>query len=234
MLRKIVAPALVIAVVYCASAVAGAVTVQDAAPPTLPFQYLGKWTQNGRTTVFLVRDHYPYAARLGQDLDLEYHVDTIEQNYIVLMYKPLGTRQVLVFSTEALPFIPAEAPASARPEFVALTFSAPNHVPVEQDFLVGVGMQTSPGLSASATVELSYDAALLHPVEGTSSGGRMSVRVKASGDEGGENKPAVVRFHVLTVNPQFTRIEINAQARDADGRAIDIRAPDSHALRITP
>jgi hypothetical protein len=43
-----------------------------------------------------------------------------------------------------------------------------------------------------------------------------------------------VRFHVLTVNPQFTKIEINAQAQDADGRAIDIRAPDSHSLRITP
>ena len=234
MLKKIVAPALVTAIVYCASAVAGAVTANDAAPPTLPFKYLGKWAQNGRTTVFLERDHYPYAARLGQDLDHEYHVDAIEENYLVLTYLPLGTRQVLVFSTEALPFIPAETPASARPQFVVLTFSAPNHVPVEQDFLVGVGMQASPGLSASATVELSYDAALVNPVEGASSGGRMSVRVKTSGEEGGENKPAVVRFHVLTVNPQFTRIEINAQALDADGRAIDIRAPDSHALRITP
>jgi hypothetical protein len=234
MLKKIVATASVIAVVYCASAVADAVTARDAAPPTLPFKYLGKWTRDGRTTVLLERDHYPYAARLGQDLDHEYRVDAIEANHIVLTYMPLGTRHVLVFSTEPLPFIPAETPASARPEFVALTFSAPNHVPVEQDFLVGVGMQASPGLSASATVELSYDAALLHPVEGASSGGRMSVRVKASGDEGGENKPAVVRFHVLTVNPQFTKIEINAQARDADGRAIDIRAPDSHTLRITP
>jgi hypothetical protein len=234
MLKKIVAPACFTAVMYCAGAVANAVTAQDAAPPTLPFQYLGKWTQNGRTTVFLVRDHHPYAARLGQDLDHEYHVDAIAEDYLVLTYMPLGTRQVLVFSTEPLPFIPAETPGSARPEFVTLTFSAPNHVPVEQDFLVGVGMQTSPGLSASATVELSYDAALLKPVEGASSGGRMSVRVKAGGEEGGENKPAVVRFHVLTVNPQFTKIEINAQARDADGRAIDIRAPDSHALRITP
>jgi hypothetical protein len=62
----------------------------------------------------------------------------------------------------------------------------------------------------------------------------MSVRVNASGDEGVENKPAVVRFRVLTVNPQFTKIEISAQVTDADGRALDMRAPDSHALRIVP
>jgi hypothetical protein len=234
MLKKIVASAGVIAVLYCASAVADAVAAEDAAGPTLPFKYLGKWTRNGRMTVFLVRDHYPYAARLGQDLDHEYRVDAIEANHAVLRYMPLGTRHVLVFSTEPLPFIPDETPASPRRDFVALTFSAPNQIAVEQDFLVGVGMQASPGLSASATVELSYDAALLKPFEGPSSGGRMSVNVNASGEEGGENKPAVMRFHVLTVNPQITRIEINVQARDADGRAVEIRAPDSHALRIIP
>jgi hypothetical protein len=234
MLKKIVALATVIAIAYCGSVVADAVTADDAAPPPLPFKYLGKWTQKGRTTVLLERDHFPYAARVGQNLDREYRVDAIEADHMVLTYLPLGTRHVLVFSTEPLPFIPVETVASPRPESLALTFSAPNRVGVEQDFLVGVGMQASPGLSASATVELSYDAALLHPVEGAGSGGRMSVRVNASGDEGVENKPAVVRFHVLAVNPVFTKIEINAQARAADGRALEIRAPDSHELRIIP
>jgi len=234
MLKRILTPACLIAAVYCAGAIAAAATATDAAAPALPFKYLGKWTLKGRTTIFLVRDHHPYAARLGQDLDHEYRVDAIEENHAVLMYMPLGLRQVLVFSAEPAPFVPEETPGTARTEALALIFSAPNQVGVEQDFLVGVGMRAAPGLSASATVELSYDAALLNPVEGASSGGRMSVRVNASGDEGVENKPAVVRFHVLTVNPQFTKIEINAQARDADGRALDIRAPDSHALRIIP
>jgi len=234
MLKKFVALACVIAVVYCASAAADAVTPNEAAPPPLPFKYLGKWSRNGHTTVLLVRDHYPYTARLGQHLDHEYRVDAIEANHAVLTYMPLGMRQVLVFSTEPSPFVPAEPPTSPRAELVALTFSAPNQVAVEQDFLIGVGMRAAPGLSASATVELSYDAALLKPVGGASSGGRMSVRVNASGDEGVENKPAVVRFRVLTVNPQFTKIEISAQVTDADGRALDMRAPDSHALRIVP
>jgi hypothetical protein len=235
MLKKIVAAlACVIAVAYCAGAVADAVNAKDAAPPALPFKYLGKWTLNGRTTVLLVRDHHPYAARPGQHLDHEYRVDAIEENHAVLTYLPLGMRQVLVFSTEPSPFVPYEAPASSRAEFVALTFSAPNQVAVEQDFLVGVGMRASPGLGASATVELVYDAALLKPVGGASSGGRMSVRVNTGGDEGGENKPAVVRFRVLTVNPQFTKIEINARASDTGGRAVEISAPDSHALHIIP
>src|SRR5882672_3647834 len=234
MFRKIFASACVTAVLHCAGAVPDAMAATDAAQPTLPFKYLGKWTRNGRTTVLLERDHYPYAARLGQDLDHEYRVDEIEENYIVLTYMPRGTRHVIVFATEALPFVPVEAQVSPRAEFVALTFSAPNHVVVEQDFLIGVGVQASPGLSASAIVELSYDAALVEPVEGAGSRGRMSVRLNASGDEAGENKPKVVRFHVLTVNPQFTKIEINAQASAADGRAIDIRAPASHALRIIP
>jgi len=232
MLKKIVAAALVLAAVFCGSAVAAAVS--DASPPPLPFKYLGKWTQKERTTVFLERDHFPYAARLGQILDREYRVDAIEANHIVLMYLPLGLQQVLVFSTEALPFIPVETSGSPPAEAAVLVFSAPNQVAVQQDFLVGVGMQASPGLSASAIVELSYDAALLNPVEGAGSGGRMSVRVNASGDEGSENKTAVVRFHVLTFNPILTKIEINAQATAADGRVLDIRAPDSHALRITP
>ena len=239
MFRKIVAPVFVIAVVYCTGALAGVTTTtlamaaSDAAPPMLPFKYLGKWTRSGRTTVLLERDHYPYAARLGHVLDREYRVDAIEENFMVLTFLPLGVQQVLVFSTEPGAFVPLETPRPSA-EFVALTFSAPTQVATEQDFLVGVGMQSSPGLSASATVELSFDAAVLKPVEGATSGGRMSVRVNAGGDAGVENKPAVLRFRVLTVNPQFTKIEINAQARDADGRAIDIRAPDAHALRIVP
>ena len=210
-----------------------AAAASAAEPPALPFKYLGKWTQNGRTTVFLERDHYPYAARVGQNLDHEFRVDSIESDRMVVTYLPLGTRYVLVFSNEAMPFVPLDPPEIARTAPVALSFLAPNHVLAAQDFLIGVGVRALPGVSASATVELTYDAALLVPVEGAGSG-RMSVRVNTSADEGGENKPTVVRFHVLTVNPQTTRIEINAQAMDAEGHAIEIRAPDAHSLRIIP
>jgi hypothetical protein len=232
MLRTIVASVCVVATMLCAGAVAVEV-VPEAMPPALPFKFLGKWTRNGQTTVLLERDHFPYAARLGQYLDHEYRVDAIEANFIVLTYIPLGVAQVLGFSTEPLPFTPGDAPTSPPTELVALTFSAPKWVPVEQDFLVGVGIRTAPGLSASATVDLSYDAALLHPVEGASSG-HVSVRVNANGEEGSENKLAILRFHVSTVNPQFTRIEIKTQAQGTDGRALDIRAPESHELRIIP
>jgi hypothetical protein len=60
------------------------------------------------------------------------------------------------------------------------------------------------------------------------------VRVNASGEEGAENKLAIVRFRVLTVNPVLTRIDIDAHATDPDGRALEIRAPESHPLRIIP
>jgi len=228
--KNVVALAAVIAVMVC-----GAAFADPAIPPPLPFKYLGKWTLKGRTTVFLERDHLPYAARLGQNLDREYRVDAIEANQLVLTYLPLGTRHVLTFSNEELPFVPIEtAVASPASEPVALTFSAPNHVGVDQDFLIGVGMRSSQGLSASATVDLSYDATLVTPVDGPGSGGHVSVRVNASGEEGALNNLAIVRFRVLTVNPVLTRIDIIAHATDADGRALDIRAPETHALRIIP
>jgi hypothetical protein len=214
--------------------VGGIAFADPATPPPLPFKYLGKWTLKGRTTVLLERDHLPYAARLGQNLDREYRVDAIEADHLVLTYVPLGTRHVLTFSNEELPFVPLETATSPASEPLALTFSAPNHVGVDQDFLIGIGMRSSHGLSATATVDLSYDAALVTPVDGPGSGGRVSVRVNASGEEGALNNLAIVRFRVLTVNPVLTRIDINAHATDADGRALDIRAPETHALRIIP
>ena len=227
--KIVLASAAVVAVMYCGGALA-----ETATAPPLPFKYLGKWTLEGRTTVLLERDHIPYAARAGQNLDREYRVDAIEANQLVLTYLPLGTRYVLVFSTEELPFVPLEAAAPPASESVALTFSAPNHVGVDQDFLIGVGVRSLHGLSANATVDLSYDATLVSPIDGPGSGGRVSVRVNASGEEGAENKLAIVRFRVLTVNPVLTRIDINAHATDPDGRALEIRAPEFHSLRIIP
>ena len=192
---------------------------RDAVPPPLPFAYIGKSTQDGRTTVFLSRDQYSYTARVGENLDSEYRVDAIEENRIVLTYLPLGVQRVLSFS--------------ASVESLALTFNAPQQVAVEQEFLISLGVQGAPGQAVNTTVVLSYDSTLLEAVDGDGSPGRMTMRIPAN-PGGSAGKPTMVRFLVLGGAPSVTKIEINAQATDSNGRALEIKGPNSHSLRIVP
>jgi hypothetical protein len=204
---------------FCFDGRAGAAgDSKDAAPPPLPFVYIGKVTQDGRTTVYLSRDQFSYAARVGENVDNEYRVDAIEDNRILLTYLPLGIQRVLSFSSSI--------------ESLALTVNAPQQVAVEQEFLVTLGIQGAAAQGINATVVLSYDSALLEPVDGDGTPGRMTMRIPAN--PGGSGKPTLVRFLVLGGAPSVTKIEISAQATDQNGRALDIKGPNSHSLRIVP
>lgn len=63
--------------------------------PPLPFAYLGKIIDGGKTTVFVGRgaDHY-FVAR-GTRID-QYQVESVTETQITFVYRPLGMRQVLV------------------------------------------------------------------------------------------------------------------------------------------
>ncbi|TFZ05376.1 hypothetical protein EZ313_01500 [Ramlibacter henchirensis] len=91
-------------------------TIQAAPPPpkpqapALPFTYLGKWTENGKTIVYLARGESHVAVKGPGRLDDSYSVESVDERQIVLTYQPLGVRQVLPLAAGAAP-----APSAAAP-----------------------------------------------------------------------------------------------------------------------
>ncbi|MBC5784457.1 hypothetical protein H8N03_16030 [Ramlibacter sp. USB13] len=74
--------------------------------PPLPYTYLGKWIEQGQTTIYLARGEHHVAVRGPGRLDDTYTVESVNENQIVLNYVPLGIRQTL-------PLVPGAAPTQA-------------------------------------------------------------------------------------------------------------------------
>lgn len=73
---------------------------QAAAPaapsaPPLPFRYVGRLTQDGRTEVYVLRGDELVSIAAGQTIDAQYRVDSISEARIAFTYLPLKTRQSL-------------------------------------------------------------------------------------------------------------------------------------------
>lgn len=66
--------------------------------PPLPFSYMGKLLESGKTTVFLTKEDRNYIVRTGDTLDGTYGVETVDEDQAVLNYLPLGIRQTLTFA----------------------------------------------------------------------------------------------------------------------------------------
>jgi hypothetical protein len=79
--------------------------------PPLPFTYMGKWTENGQTTVYLSQGERHVAVRGPGKLNETYVVESIDDRQMVLNYVPLGIRQVLPLA----PGAPAAQAAGAAP-----------------------------------------------------------------------------------------------------------------------
>jgi hypothetical protein len=73
---------------------ASAGPAKPVAPP-LPFRYMGKLTQNGKTEVFVLRGEDIISIAPGQRIDAEYRVERITDDAIRLTYLPLKARQTL-------------------------------------------------------------------------------------------------------------------------------------------
>ncbi len=67
----------------------------DAVAPPLPFRYMGRLTQDGKTEVFVLRDDDIISIAPGRKIDAQYRVDAIGESAIRMTYLPLGTRQTL-------------------------------------------------------------------------------------------------------------------------------------------
>lgn len=73
---------------------AAALPQAPSAPP-LPFSYLGRLTQDGKTEVFVLRGEELISIAAGQKIDEAYRVDAISESSIRFTYLPLKTRQSL-------------------------------------------------------------------------------------------------------------------------------------------
>lgn len=63
--------------------------------PPLPFAYMGKLVEDGKTTVFLVHGERNLIVRAGDTIDGVYRVDGIGEHDMTLTYLPLKQRQQL-------------------------------------------------------------------------------------------------------------------------------------------
>ncbi len=75
-------------------AAAAAEPTPPAAPP-LPFRYMGRLTQDGKTEVFVLRGEDIISIAPGHKIDAEYRVDGITETAITMTYLPLSMRQSL-------------------------------------------------------------------------------------------------------------------------------------------
>lgn len=65
------------------------------APPPLPFKYLGRWVEDGQSTVFLVQGEQPIPVKPGQVLAGNWRVDEITARSVVFTYLPLDMQSTL-------------------------------------------------------------------------------------------------------------------------------------------
>ena len=65
------------------------------APPALPFTYMGRMVDEGKTTVFLTRQDRSYAVKEGEVLEGTYRIDRIDAGSVTLTYLPLNMQQTL-------------------------------------------------------------------------------------------------------------------------------------------
>jgi hypothetical protein len=63
--------------------------------PPLPFVYIGRVTQNGKTDVYVMRGDELIDITAGRKIDEEYRVDAIGETSIAFTYLPLKMRQSL-------------------------------------------------------------------------------------------------------------------------------------------
>jgi len=62
---------------------------------TLPFTYLGKVVDGGKTSIFVARGDENYSLEPGQTIGGTYRVDRITDSDVTFTYLPMKTRQTL-------------------------------------------------------------------------------------------------------------------------------------------
>ncbi len=69
-------------------------------PPPLQFTYIGKAIDGNKTWVFLAQDDENFIAKIGEKIDGQYRLDTINDESVTLTYLPLNAKQTLPIQSE--------------------------------------------------------------------------------------------------------------------------------------
>jgi hypothetical protein len=176
-----------------AAAAAGPTVSALPAPPPMPYRVAGQVMHDGSAHIVLARGDAVLVVREGEILEGGYRVEAIRTDRVTLLYEPLGTRNDLpVLGVElALPVAstPAASPvaqaASAGASAPAqLRWEGPERVQAGTTFNVALKLTSDQALRATP-LQLSFDAAVLEPVEVRAgryfADGTFSYRVNPSG-----------------------------------------------------
>jgi hypothetical protein len=183
-------------------------------PPPMPYRVAGGVVHDGVAHVVLAKDDRVLTVRAGDTLDDGYRVDAITPQGVTLVYLPLNAPQLLAgtvnFDAPKAARAPAAqqaAAADAKP--AKLRLEGPARIRAGDPFSVALKV-TSDQAVRSAPVQLSFDAALLEPVEvrrgGFFADGLFSFRINPSGSifigaAGKGAVPADAEFFVVTFKP---------------------------------
>lgn len=63
--------------------------------PALPFRYMGKVVEDGKTEILLLRGDEHFAVAAGQKIDNEYRLDKVTASALTITYLPMKTKQTL-------------------------------------------------------------------------------------------------------------------------------------------
>ena len=186
-------------------------------PPPMPYRVAGRVVHDGIAHVVLAKGDRVLTVREGDTLDDGYRVDAIAPKAVTLVYLPLNVPQelpVTVAMDDVPPARVAAAPAPvAKPvadgRLAQLRLEGPARIRAGDPFTVALKV-TSDQAVRSAPVQLSFDAALLEPVDvrrgGFFADGMFSFRINPSGSifigaAGKGAVPADAEFFVVTFKP---------------------------------
>jgi hypothetical protein len=157
--------------------------------PQNPYKFAAKLIQGGAAMVFLANGERVYEAKVGDDLDGGYRVESITAERVVLVYVPLGTKEELpvnstlemlgIDAPSALPLLTVSTPsagpaaAAAAPSTALstvdpskpaqLSWEGPAQVRAGKSFNVALRVSSGQELRASP-MQLSFEPGVLEPL----------------------------------------------------------------------
>lgn len=78
----------------------GAEALADMDAPALPFRLLGRYVEDGKTSVFLQYGNDAVVAREGEVIDETYRIDAVAEDAITFFYLPMEIEQQLPIDTQ--------------------------------------------------------------------------------------------------------------------------------------
>jgi hypothetical protein len=182
-------------------------------PPPMPYRVAGGVVHDGVAHVVLAKGDRVLTVRPGDTLDDGYRVESVGPQGVTLVYLPLNAPQLLagtvVFEQAKPGQAPAAQQAAADAKPARLRLEGPARTRAGDPFSVALKV-TSDQAVRSAPVQLSFDAALLEPVDvrrgGFFADGIFSFRINPSGSifigaAGKGAVPADAEFFVVTFKP---------------------------------